>query len=236
VNSWRAKPPLIVAHRGASHAAPENTFAAFDLAVAEGADAFEFDVRLTRDGVPVVMHDRDLARVTGRPGLVDELAAADLARYLVEGTEPVPTLADVFSRYAGRVRFDVELKTADAPQPGLVEAVREVSIREGVLDDVYVTSFDPFAVASWRALGGLGGLLLLDPPLPEEAADAAEVFDGILPGIHGLDPETARVAREKGLLLYLWTINDADAARRALALGAHGIITDVPARLRAALS
>ncbi|MGI8812734.1 MAG: glycerophosphodiester phosphodiesterase [Pyrinomonadaceae bacterium] len=71
--------PLIIAHRGASAHAPENTFAAFQMAIDMGADGLEFDVRLSRDGVPVVIHDIDLLRIAGRPEKISDLSADDLA-------------------------------------------------------------------------------------------------------------------------------------------------------------
>jgi len=234
VNAWRTRPPLILAHRGASHAAPENSFAAFDLALDEGADGFELDVRLTRDGVPVVMHDRDLLRTTGKAGLVDLLTAREIEAYRIDDA-PVPTLAAVFDRYKGRALFDVELKSWDAEQPGLVRAVHEAARRAGVLDDVLVTSFDPFACAAWRETGGLAGLLVGAAPGPEEAALAAASFDALLPPAVDLTAETAMAALNAGALLYVWTVNDPAVARDALALGAHGVITDEPRRIRDAL-
>lgn len=235
MNSWRATPPRVVAHRGASHRAPENTFAAFDLALEEGADAFEFDVRLTADGVPIVMHDRSLERVTGRPGLVDRLTARDLEAYRVEGREVVPRLEDVLRRYKGRARFDVELKSeGDAPAP-LVAATWRAAERAGVLDDILLTSFDPFAAAAWREAGGLAGLLVLDPPLAEEAAAVAHAFDALLPPAWELSPDAFAPALNAGLLLYVWTVNDPAYARALLDLGVTGVITDTPRAVRAAL-
>src|SRR4026208_948606 len=106
-------PPLIIGHRGASAGAPENTMAAFRAAIAAGADGIEFDVRLSRDGVPVVIHDSTLRRTGGLPQriadlTVSELAAVDVGSWFVRkkdlppGTfthETVPTLTDLFTLF-----------------------------------------------------------------------------------------------------------------------------------------
>ncbi|HEU4932855.1 MAG TPA: glycerophosphodiester phosphodiesterase family protein, partial [Pyrinomonadaceae bacterium] len=98
--------PLIIGHRGASAVAPENTMAAFREAIAVGADGIEFDVRLTRDGVPVVIHDRDLRRTGGLPHRVADLNSSELAKIGVGSwfarsfaNETVPSLAELFTLF-----------------------------------------------------------------------------------------------------------------------------------------
>jgi len=105
----------VVAHRGAhGPGRPENTLPAFDAALACGAWGIEFDLRWTRDGVPVVVHDPDLARVFGLDVAVGRTAAAELQRLC----PPVPTLAEVLARYGGRAHLMVELKAEPLPEPG----------------------------------------------------------------------------------------------------------------------
>ena len=109
--------PLIVAHRGASGHAPENTFAAFDRAVALGFPDIELDVQASRDGVPVVLHDTDLSRTTDGSGQVGDLPFTallgfDAGRWFAPefAGQRVPALEQVFARYVGQARFTVELK------------------------------------------------------------------------------------------------------------------------------
>ena len=105
----------VVAHRGAhGPGRPENTLPAFDAALACGAWGIEFDLRWTRDGVPVVVHDPDLARVFGLDVAVGRTAAAELQRLCPQ----VPTLAEVLARYGGRAHLMVELKAEPLPEPG----------------------------------------------------------------------------------------------------------------------
>src|SRR5438093_10081888 len=106
--------PMVVAHRGASADESENTIAAFEAAIAAGADAVEFDVRMTADRVAVVMHDPDVSRTTDGSGLVRDLALADLRRLRIGlrsgGAEPIPTLDDALACLSGRIAVDVEIK------------------------------------------------------------------------------------------------------------------------------
>src|SRR5918992_2292030 len=95
---------MVVAHRGASVEEPENTIAAFEAAIDAGADAVEFDVRMTADGHPVVMHDPDVSRTTDGTGLVCEVTLEELRRL------GVPTLEDALGCLSGRAAADIEIK------------------------------------------------------------------------------------------------------------------------------
>src|SRR5512142_1015791 len=129
--------PWLVAHRGGSHLAPENTLAAFDRAATLGADAIETDVRLSADGVVMVFHDEDTARLTGEAGTIEarsatEIGALDAAfsfsldgggSYPLRGAGiRVPTLAEALRRYP-RMRFNVDAKS---PDPALADALARV--------------------------------------------------------------------------------------------------------------
>jgi len=106
--------PLVVAHRGASATHPENTLEAFEAAVRAGAKMVEFDVRLTADGVPVVLHDADVSRTTDGRGLVHELTFEELRRFSAgrwEGRRlTVPSLREVLELLSGRAGVDIEVK------------------------------------------------------------------------------------------------------------------------------
>lgn len=137
----RGPRPLIIAHRGASAEAPENTLLAFALAVEQGADAIELDVHATCDGRAVVIHDARLERTTGERGEVGCLRWADLASINAGRGERVPLLSDALDLLRGRARVDVEIKTLAAVEPAL-EAIRRTCSER----DVVLSSF------SWRAL------------------------------------------------------------------------------------
>src|SRR3990170_7761080 len=122
--------PLIFAHRGASAYAPENTLAAFRLALDQGADGIELDAKLSADGEIVVIHDQTVDRTTPRKGRVDQLTLSEL-RKLDAGSwkgdvfsgEKIPALAEVFSAVGGKLKINVELTNYSSPQDGLANKV-----------------------------------------------------------------------------------------------------------------
>ena len=165
INSWRISPgspgcPLIIAHRGASGLAPENTLAAFHKALEVGADAIELDVRLTRDGRVVVIHDRMLNRTTTGKGPVgtyslEEVKSLDAGSWFGPqfSGERVPTLEEVFDVMPPEFPVYVELKARG--HGGLPLALRVLNIirRYERWESTLVASFNPMAMALLRAAG-----------------------------------------------------------------------------------
>ena len=150
--SLAADRPIVVAHRGASVERRENTIEAFEAAIDAGADAVEFDVRLTADGVPVVMHDPDVSRTTDGDGLVSSLTL-DEVREL-----GVPTLEEALACLAGRAAADVELKN-EWSEPGYeptgtpaLEATIDTLDRVAFPGPVLLSSFDPETLRRSRKL------------------------------------------------------------------------------------
>src|SRR5688500_1502405 len=150
---------LVYAHRGGMALSPENTIAAFDRGMAEGADGLEFDVRLSRDGVPVVHHDETLERTTNGIGPVSSLTVDELARvdaghhFAVEGAFPfrgqgigVPTRDEVLRRYPGAPLI-IEMKGESA---ALAEAVVDVLRKAGALERALLSSFSMRTVRAAR--------------------------------------------------------------------------------------
>lgn len=234
----RAKVTLL-AHRGASHAAPENTLAAFARALGdEGADGLECDVRLSADGVPVVFHDNDLMRMTGAAGKLEATPAAELARLLVAGQEPLPTLADlvVFLAQRPSTIINVELKPSPRPKdlasaclPHLQAMARHHTL--------VVSSFDPRALRLLADAGLSGRLaLLFDDPAALRALPLLPPVD-LHPGAGLVDASAlaswARVA--PAAVLRTWTVDDPTQALALMALGVTTFITNRPGPLRAEL-
>jgi glycerophosphoryl diester phosphodiesterase len=234
----------VLGHRGARHAAPENTFAAFDLALGEGADGVELDVRLDGDARVIVLHDATLARVSEgtEPREAEALAAALLDRVDVGRGERVPLLGDVlaWSRDHG-ARVNVELKR-DVRRPlalleGVVRAVRRATRSEEL---VLFSSFHPGFVAA-LAVGlprHARAWLVHDR---QRVLKRAPLFHAL--GADGVHPQhtlvTARsMARFKrsGALVNTWTVNDPNEARRVAELGVDGIVSDSPGDVLKAIS
>ena len=254
-------PPLVIGHRGASARAPENTLAAFDLALDEGADGLEFDVRLARDGVPVVMHDATLPRTALRDGAVETLDSAELAA-LGAGTwfnrrnpslaqesftrECIPTLADVFERFGRRARvLYVEMKCEEPSSSApLARAVVELTRAHGLAERVVVKSFAHALVRESKRLAPeIRAAALFDRnwsrPLvaPSTIIAEAEACGADEISLHRslLRRLTVEAARDKGLAVVVWTVDTPFWLRRATALGLRAVITNRPAEMRAAL-
>jgi glycerophosphoryl diester phosphodiesterase len=239
----------IVAHRGASQDAPENTLASVKLGWAQQADAVEIDVHLTRDGEVVAIHDSTLLRTTGCVSRVDELSLEEIRRLdagVWKGAayrgERVPTLAEVLATVPDGRRLVIELKDT----PGLVPALKTVVAHTAwVSDRVVLISFDADALReAQRALPGCETLLVLDTP-----EGSPERLDGWVKlcredGLSGLDvsagwPIDAALVnrlRAEGLQLHVWTVNDAQRARELVAAGVASITTDRPGWLREKLA
>jgi glycerophosphoryl diester phosphodiesterase len=243
----------IIAHRGASGEAPENTLPAFELAVQQGADAIELDVRLTADGVPVVLHDATLDRTTNFSGplrampadrLLDIDAGADFTpdrgrTYPFRGKGvQVPTLVEVLRAFP-LMPFLIELKEAEAQ-----EAVKRVLLEEdaalrSVLASEYRAALvlfrqPPFAVAASAAeIGALYRAVLFRRVPASLAYRCLSV-----PVRHrGLPvPTRAFVAAARGLgcPVHVWTVNDAETARMLWGRGAAGMVTNLPDAIRRA--
>lgn len=251
---------LIIGHRGDSAHAPENTHAAFERALRQGADGLEFDVRLASDGVPFVFHDATLKRTANLNGNVDELNSTELSQISIGGwfnkryperahstfiSEQVPTLTQVFERY-GSHKLYAEMKCEDAPRrPALARAVVELIHRHDLVARVVVKSF---ALDSLRevkrlapevrtaALFGRNWLRPLVPPasIIAEAldcgADEISLHHSLLRSV------TVEAARTRGLKVLVWTVNSPAFLRRALRLKLRAVFTDYPGHLRASLS
>ncbi len=200
--------PEVIAHRGASQDRPENTFAAFDLALEQGADTLEMDLHTTRDGHPVVLHDPTLLRTHGDPRAVAETDLAELP--------DLPTLTQVLDRYAGRVGLLLEAK-------GPAAAVAQQA--QGI-PGVVVQSFD--RVGLRRAKGVVTAPLFAKRPTTRQLDRAARHAEGIGVPREVVDAELVARVRLRGLRLRVFTVNEPTDLERLTALGVDGLITDVP--------
>jgi len=234
---------LVLGHRGARHAAPENTFAAFELARTEGADGIELDVRLDAEGNVIVLHDPALTRVTG--GASTERAQdVPLARLLtldVGGGERVPLLRDVLHWVREQdACVNVELKSDLRDRAGLVRRVAELLAREPELSErVLLSSFHPgMVLALARALPGFDVNWLVHAK--QRVFRGAPAWHCL--GAAGVNPEhtllslgRVRAWRRQGALLGTWTVNDPQLAAAYAAFGVDAVISDCPGKVLAAV-
>jgi glycerophosphoryl diester phosphodiesterase len=235
--------PLVIAHRGASADAPENTIAAFELALEQGADGIEIDVHLSKDDHPVVIHDFTLERTSDGAGPVRERTVRELKRLdgggwrgrLFRG-QRIQTLEEVLERFRDRTRFWIELKGGSDLYAGIEERVVSLIEIYEVLDRALVQSFDHTALERIRALNREVklGTLVAQPPLPPVGSFPAEA-DAVCPGVNLLSEGTVQELNAAGVGCYVWTVNEPAQMDRLVKWGVSGIITDRPGLLKARL-
>jgi glycerophosphoryl diester phosphodiesterase len=227
---------LVIAHRGAAGEAPENTLAAFALAIEQGADYVELDVQETADGEVVVIHDSDLMKVGDSSlriseGTAEQLRAVDIGRWFApEFTgQRVPTLAEVLTLCRGRARVIIELKYY-GHNDRLEERVVEIVERLGMQDQIVTMSLKYDMVQKMKSLrpGWPAGLLTARAvgDLTTTSADFLAVNHAIASAAF------VNHAHAAGKEVYVWTINDAINMSRMITLGVDGLITDFPAQAR----
>lgn len=241
--------PQVYAHRGGAGLAPENTIAAFDNGLALGADGLELDVQLSRDGVPVVIHDPTLDRTTDADGPVSDRTAEELAsldagyRYVRDGLFPfrgrgfgVPALRDVLARYPSTPLI-VELKGSDA------------RLAQAVVDDLHAAGVPGHVTVGSFSQGALDAVRAYDPSI-RTGADMdeirneleADVFGKrrsrllfhsyqvpeVYAGVRVVSPEFVARSHAAGATVIVWIVNLEADIRRLLDWGVDGVITDRP--------
>lgn len=241
----------IIAHRGYSAIAPENTVAAFKLAWEKGSDACELDLYLTADNQIVLFHDADTKRTTGIEGKVIEKTLTELQKLdagLWKGEmwkgEPVPSLAQALATLPeGKQRFFLEIKDSARVIPVLA---RELEGWKERADQLCIIAFDrKVAQEAKKAMPWIAVYRLSSGETKDKTpVDLTQlILDTKADGLDGLDlglkfnwtPELVEQVRAAGLKLYAWTINTPEDARRLAALGLDGITTDDPVMLRESL-
>ena len=232
--------PVIFAHRGASAHAPENTIAAFELALAQQADAIELDVKLSADGQVIVIHDSSVDRTTNGHGKVQDMTLAEL-KALDAGSyrgsqfagEKIPTLGEVFEAMGRRTFINIELKNHRSHGEDLVETVCMLVKKHQMQKYVMFSSFFPNALS--KAHNYLPqvprGLLALNGFLGIWARSFGFNFgkyDALHPNLQDFtQQEVTRVHRLKRRV-HVYTVNKEEDMRRLFKWGVDGIFTDDP--------
>lgn len=243
----------VIGHRGAAGLAPENTIPSLELALAQGAAALEFDVRLAADGVPVLMHDPTLDRTTDVTGPVSQRGSPELATidagYRFTGDRGssfpwrgrgagVPSLQEVLERFPATPLL-IELKTVEVAEPAL-----RVLSESGGRDRVVLASFLEVALVPFRKAGFATGasrrgiarlwlfsLVRLGGPGPTGQDRVFAVPDRYKDLIPVPTSGFIRAARRTGRPVHVWTVDDPKRAERLWWRGVAGIITNFPGRL-----
>jgi len=248
--------PIAIGHRGCAGEVPENTLESFQAGLEAGAAILESDVHLTRDGVPVLIHDDEVSRVSDGAGRVVDLVLADLQRLdagyrftAPDGGHPfrgaglqIPTLRAALETFPD-ARFNLELKERASE---IVERSVEVVVEAGRQAQTLLTSGDDEIMAELRQR-----LAHLDPPIAQGAC-AGDVLRFVRAALDGAPPEPGPMALQiptefagrplvtralvehahaHDVQIHVWTIDDPGEMKRLLDLGVDGIVTDFPGRL-----
>ncbi len=224
--------PLLIAHRGDSAHAPENTLAAFDQAVSRGADMIEMDLLLSGDGEVVISHDETLWRRARMRRRLDRMPASELARVDVSRGFPafspaaVPSLDEALAAVGGKVPLYLELKSrgggrSRAGNRRLLQAcLRQVPRRSPHL----LASFDPGLVRGALEAGRRGVLILSDPRRLFRLSPAERrKLHAVSARWNLLTPAFVQSVRRTGARLWCWTVDGEKAITRALQRGAEGV-------------
>lgn len=232
--------PILLGHRGAKNYAPENTLAAFNLALEQGADGVELDAKLSADGVIVVHHDATVDRTTNGHGRVARLSLAQL-RELDAGSffpekfrgEKIPTLEEVFESIGQRAVINVELTNYSTPFDNLVQKVCELVKHHNLQKSVIFSSF--YAGNLARARGFLpevprglltqaGWLGLWGRSFGFDFGDYAALH----PCLSDVTAQQVQRVHKLKRKINVWTVNAEDDIRRLISWGVDGVITDDP--------
>jgi glycerophosphoryl diester phosphodiesterase len=242
---------MLFGHRGYSALAPENTLAAFSLLLEHGIPGVELDVRLSRDGKVVVIHDENTKRVTGIDVLVRECRASKLGR-MDAGSwfgaafrdQGIPLLDDVFLLLGDRLYYDIELKWGQKQGGGLEEAVIERIRDHRMAERCLISSFNPYCVRRVQALAP-------EIPTAHIYANHRDVplllrwgHAGLAVRTPYMKPRSAQVNRTSSFVvrrilqsqILAWTVDDPGEATRLIHLGTRGIISNHPSKIKAVLA
>jgi glycerophosphoryl diester phosphodiesterase len=243
-------PPLIIAHRGDSAHRPENTLASFASALEVGAEIVELDVQLTRDGHVIVIHDPTLDRTTNGTGDVRAMTLAEVRRVSAgypsrfggaHAGERVPTLAEVLALLEGRGRAMIEIKKESVAEAGGdgVEARTIAEVRKaGMVKNVAFLSFDRRALLRCRELApeiSRGHLFHRAEPAEAIAGTRAANCEVLMPEKGMLSEELRDRAREAGLRVATWVVDDPEELEALARYDLYGVASNRPGALIDAL-
>lgn len=228
--------PRIIAHRGLAVDAPENTLLAFLRALSAGATHLETDVQVSADGVAVISHDPDLARIAGRDARIDQLTMAELRRIRLPHGQTICSLAEALDAFP-EARFNIDIKDANAAAPA-AQSIRDA----GATSRVLIASFDERRRrAAADALPGVASSASVRRLLPAVAGAKLGMTGAAHRSLRGLvavqvperrgllrlvTPRTIRRLHGAGVEVHVWTVNDPAAMSRLLDWGVDGLVTD----------
>lgn len=223
---------LIFGHRGAKGLKPENTIASIREAVMLGVDAVEFDIHLTKDKVPILIHDKSLLRTHQKFTIVSRTNYKDLLSITESGEKRITSLEEVLDEFFGVIMLNIEIKRYRA-----VKVVMELLKKKYVKSQkdwgkIYISSFKPSILMVVRRMNKLVKIFLLHAQNPFLFIAFARIFKLNGVGFYNLSVNNfaLEIAKKTGLFTYVYTVNSIEAARILENKGLDAIVTNFPDR------
>ncbi|TXF91815.1 hypothetical protein FUA23_01115 [Neolewinella aurantiaca] len=225
--------PVIVAHRGASGYALENSLAAFRKAVELDADMIELDVFALKDGNVVCFHDSDLKRLTGVNGKIADYTLSELNQLTLADGSRIPLLSDAMKVMDKQLRLNIELKGPGTAEP-TYRIIRDfIDNRGWKIEDFHISSFRHDQLKTMRQLNDQVEIGILPHGSPLAALELAKEIKAFSINAYkgSLNPESVKTMHDANLKIYAWTVNTHQDIRNLLDLGIDGFITNYPDRV-----
>ena len=233
LNAAHLQKTVVTAHRGDSKHAPENTLAAFEAAIDNGADVIELDVRETKDGVIIVTHDKNLKRTTGIDAYVEDLTFGEIRQFDAGSWfseefkgEQIPTLREAIELVDGRAKLNIELKP-DVLNQHLEESVVELIEEYDLYKSCVVTSLKYNSIKKIKELDDRIETVYVMSAAGGNYFDL-KYADAFSINYKFIDDQVMRNCNKRGKDVYAWTINDAESLESVMMVGVDNVITDDP--------
>jgi len=228
--------PKIIAHKGASAHAPENTLAAFQLALEQNADGIELDTMLSVDGQVVVFHDNTVDRITNGSGRVKDMSLAQLKELDIGDGQKIPTLAEVLEQFGGKFLINIELKNYTSIFDNLPIEVAKLVKDYGLEESVLLSSYNAFNIKRLRSelpKTKLG--LITDEQKAKHWIWRFFKYDSLHPHFSDVDKVLVSALHARNREINVYTVDEPEEMTRLAGLDVDGIITNVPQLARQVL-
>lgn len=227
----------IIAHRGASAQAPENTMAAFQLALDLQADGIELDVMLTADQQVVVIHDEEVDRTTNGSGRVADMTLEEIRQLDAGQGEKVPTLSEVLDRFGGKFLINIELKNYTSIFDALPVEVSKLIKSHDLVEDVLISSFNPFNMPRVRRrIPDVRLGLITQPQQAQRWIWRFIEYNALHPHFDDVDAMLVSALHARNRQVNVWTVDDPKEVERLVNLEVDGIITNDPKKVQEVLA
>ncbi|MCP4138086.1 MAG: glycerophosphodiester phosphodiesterase [bacterium] len=216
-----------IAHRGYSEKYPENTLLAFEKAIEHGAHMIELDIHLSKDGIPVVIHDDYINRTSNGQGMVKDLTLEELRAFNYNngnsacGDQAIPTLEDVLDLVKGKAELNIEIKKCPVKYDKIEAALVELLKKKGFLESAIISSFDHFSLRIIKDIEPViktGMLYDSEWLMFRQEVEALDLYS-IHPNVDVVEPGQVKWAKEKGLKVYPWVAYNRGTIERLSVMG-----------------